>query len=55
LLVPIALNKNGQWSCKNLDVIIEVISLQLSKYVVGAIAFVKTRSIPPLEMGREAC
>jgi hypothetical protein len=52
---PIAPNKNGWLSCKNLDAMIRVTILQFSMYVVKVITSTKTKFIPPLEMGRETC
>jgi hypothetical protein len=55
LLTPIAPNKNGQLSCKNLDVMIGATNLQLPKDLAKTITFAKSRHTPPLKMGRKTC
>jgi hypothetical protein len=55
LLAPITSNKNGQWSTKNLIMIIGATSAQFPKQATNAMNFVKMKLIPPWKMGREAC
>jgi len=51
LLTPMASNKNGCKSNKNLEVMTNVTSAQLPKKIISSMVFAKMKPILPLEMG----
>jgi hypothetical protein len=55
LLAPIATNKNGRESNKNLEVMINIINTQPPKYIVNAMVFVEMKPVLRLEMGSKTC